>query len=53
MRSVMCHEYRVWRLFMNLPGQFEVVSAKQHCNQYYDPPRAAIFVNYIHFYEGS
>ena len=36
-----------------LPGQFEVVSIKQHCNQYYDPPRAAIFVNYIHFYEGS
>ena len=36
-----------------LPGQFEVVSIRQHCNQYYDPPRAAIFVNYIHFYERS
>ena len=22
-----------------LPGQFEVVSSKQHCNQYYDPLR--------------
>ena len=47
-----CHElcHVSWTQGLDSSG---LLAAATQCNHYYDPPRAAIFVNYIYFYEGS